>query len=196
MLNPRDWHAFGPEWRKHPVRGTIALVVAGVCFYLVLAAAAALPPFSTATATPTPEPLCERLSPSDGQTVGGSFTIRDRCSLLAGETVFVVLHDQFPYPGAGEAKPRFWVQCEVKVKNTGDLLCEAKACFDGAKYEILLIRPRAEEALNEYEDWLSDRSDEGREELPKANQVDSFGETRVVSVNHRVAPAPDKCIEP
>ena len=147
-------------------------------------------------ATATSDPSCERVSPSDGEIVGGAFRVDDRCSLLAGETVFVVLRDVFPYPDLAEAKPLHWIQCMVKVKEHGDFVCGAFTCVDGAEYEVLPVVPKTQGAQDVYEQWYRKGSDTGKEELPSASDVDIVGENRTIKADHSITPPPAKCSTP
>lgn len=155
--------------------------------------------------TPTPLPDCTDISPPHDTTVGGTFEVVGHCPSLAGQRVFLFMKDVFPYPNIAPVdhassdesafQPGHWIQCDIKVKKNGDFHCGAFACFDGARYEILIVSPQSPEAESEYDKWFDEASHVGRIRLPSLDEIELIGGNRVVTISHSISPPSPKCLE-
>lgn len=90
-------------------------------------------------------------------------------------------------------RPRYWVLDEVKVKDSGELLTEVVACFDGGRFEILRVVPLTEGASDYYGGWIRDRSRYGERRLPLPGEVRVVGTNRTVTVEYAGEPLQLPC---
>jgi hypothetical protein len=149
-------------------------------------------PVLTPLATIPADEFCGVVSPQDGDEVGGMLEVEGRCRLLPGATIFVLLKDVYRYATLGDAQ-QHWVQCETKIKETGEFICGVFLCVDTAFYEILVVHPRTKAALEDYVLWSERDSRAGRTNLPFSQEVGLVGYNIVIAVNHALAPAPAAC---
>jgi hypothetical protein len=140
-----------------------------------------------ASVSPAPTPGCF-VSPEDGQTVGGQFTITGIGCVPGEGRMYGVLKDTFP--GGNH-----WVQCEATLAQ-GQFSCRAFGCVDDAVYEILLVTPQSELARRVYSEWLGDSSNVGRVHLPLDDGIIVLGNARMVKVWQTVdSPRSEHCDE-
>jgi len=119
--------------------------------------------------------------------------IAGQCEALAGATIFVIVRDLYRNLSDVDGLQQHWVQCGVKIKDTGEFLCGAFLCVDQATYEVLVVWPHTPEALRPYDDWLRQTSYLGKTQLPFLDNISLIGTNHTVIANHRLAPTPAAC---
>jgi hypothetical protein len=141
--------------------------------------------------SPLQEP-CSIISPTNGSKVGGTFSIAGRCKAYAGATVFIVVRDLYPNLNDVRETQQHWMQCGIKIKETGEFVCGAFLCVNAADYEILVVWPPPE-AFSAYEDWLDDASQTGKTELPAPDRINLLGTNHTVTADHALEATPAAC---